>query len=122
MTVSIDGKFRTTQLSDHVWITEALGQDWFDWGNYDVENPHKFPAFLAYFGCNSRQEAKENVTTMSRLYGVDCEVRKGKRTGWPIEIKIRGLYRESDTIANGGLSNLIGMGEVLSQKPQLIAA
>ena len=94
MTVSSDGKFRTLTLSSRVVIVEALGQDWYDWGNYDEENPNKYPAFLTYYGCRDRREAEQTKNVLLECFGVDCvEIRKGKRTGWPVELKIRGMQR-----------------------------
>jgi hypothetical protein len=108
--LSEDGKFKTTQLSDRVWIVEALGQDWFGWGNQEEDGDRQYPAFLAYFGCSSKEEALNYKKTIDLFYRADALIKQGKRTGWTFELKIRGLGRSTGWWAFG-LTDLVEMSE-----------
>jgi len=93
ISVTADGRFRIQYLTKRVLIVEALGQDWFDWGNETEEKP----AFVAYYGAENMAEAKSRKKTIEKLYcyeSITIRRRKNNRTGWPVELKIHGLSRE----------------------------
>jgi hypothetical protein len=98
--ISSDGKFQTQALSPRVVIIEALEQDWYGWGNYEVlDDGTVFPAFIAYFGCDSKEQALAVKMTIEKLYRpeeVTARCKKNNRTGFPVELKIRGLQRFND--------------------------
>ena len=113
--VSSDGKFQTTRLSDRVVIIEALGQDWYGWDNAEyLDDGTVFPAFLAYFGCDNKEQALACKMTIERFYNVEeitARSRRDTRTGYPVELKIRGLQRLTDC-HSFGLVDLVGMAEL----------
>jgi hypothetical protein len=92
ISISADGRFNTQRLSRRVVIIEALGQDWYGWGNYTETSP----AFIAYFGVRNKETALNVADTIQFLCSpesVEIRKRRDNRTGWPFELKIRGLER-----------------------------
>lgn len=103
--VSADGRYRTRHLTNRVTIIEALGQDWNDWGNQTDDQL----AFMAYIGAENMTAAKNLRLTVIHLLSyesVEIRRRKDNRTGWPVELKIRGMDRRH-------LADLIEEGQTL---------
>lgn len=95
--VSPHGSFEVTQLCESVAICEAK-IDKHNWGNAtDTE-----PAFLVYLGCR-KDEVLGYIKDFNTFYRCElCEVREPKYLkGFEVEIKVRGMQRESDTHAFG---------------------
>ena len=112
MQVSSDGKFRVFDLSSRVTVCEAIGQDWYDWGNDEPGEVYGTvrPAFIAYLGCETLKEANAAKMTIENIcfyQNVEIRRRRETRTGWPLELKIRGLNRQ-------GLEDLVSIGDNLS--------
>jgi hypothetical protein len=106
--VSPHGSFKVTQLCESVAICEAVKGDRYNWGNgTDTE-----PAFVTYLGCQ-RKELEGHVKTLKTFYRCElCEVRQPKYLKeFEVEIKIRGMQRESDTHA-WGLDDLVKSQEL----------
>ena len=90
--------FRVTLLTQSVAICEAINGDRYNWGNEEED----LPAFIVYVGCSSREEAKAVTDTLLRFYRAKkCLIREGKRLDYPVEIKVYGLQRETDSWAFG---------------------
>lgn len=90
--------FSVTQLSPSVAICEATLGDRYGWGNAtDLA-----PAFIVYLGCQ-RQEAPDYIKTFRTFYRCSwCAVRQPKYLkDYEVEIKIRGMQRDSDSHALG---------------------
>ena len=90
--------FRVSKIANSIAICEANADDRFDWGNAtDTE-----PAFLVYLGCQ-KTEVAGYMKTFNLFYRCDwCETRKPKYLrDFEVEIKIRGMQRESDSHAFG---------------------
>jgi hypothetical protein len=96
--VSPHGSFKVSQLSRSVVICEASNGDRHNWGNAtDTE-----PAFIVYLGCK-KDEVRGYVNTFKTFYRCAvCEVRQPKYLkGFEVEIKVRGMQRDSDSHAFG---------------------
>ncbi len=95
--ISPNGTFTVYKLAESVAICEAR-QDRHDWGNAtDTE-----PAFIVYLGCR-KSEISGYIKTIQTFYRCDwCETRKPKYLkNFEVEIKIRGMQRDTDTHAYG---------------------
>lgn len=90
--------FRVSRISNSIAICEANADDRFDWGNATETEP----AFLVYLGCK-KTEVGGYMKTFNLFYRCDwCETRKPKYLkDFEVEIKIRGMQRESNTHAFG---------------------
>lgn len=90
--------FRVSRISNSIAICEANAEDRYDWGNATETEP----AFLVYLGCK-KTEVGGYMKTFNLFYRCDwCETRKPKYLkDFEVEIKIRGMQRESDTHAFG---------------------
>jgi hypothetical protein len=96
--ISPHGSFEVNQLCKSVAICEAVKGDINNWGNAtDTE-----PAFVAYLGCK-KEEVASHVNTFKTFYRCElCEVREAKYLkDFEVEIKVRGMQRESDAHAFG---------------------
>jgi len=92
ISVSADGRYRTQHLTERVTVIEALGQDWNDWGNATEERP----AFVAYMGAENMTQAQNFKHSIQKLLyweEVTIRSRRDNRTGWPVELKVKGLDR-----------------------------
>ena len=95
--ISPNGTFTVYKLAESIAICEAK-EDRYDWGNAtDTE-----PAFIVYLGCR-KSEVSGYIKTIQTFYRCDwCETRKSKYLkDFEVEIKIRGMQRETDTHAYG---------------------
>lgn len=90
--------FRVSKISNSIAICEANAEDRFNWGNTTETEP----AFLVYLGCR-KTEVAGYMKTLNLFYRCDwCETRKPKYLkDFEVEIKIRGMQRESDSHAFG---------------------
>jgi hypothetical protein len=90
--------FRVSKISNSIAICEANADDRYDWGN----STETEPAFLVYLGCR-KTEVAGYMKTFNLFYRCDwCETRKPKYLNdFEVEIKIRGMQRESDSHAFG---------------------
>ena len=90
--------FRVSRIANSIAICEANAEDRFDWGNATDSSP----AFIVYLGCK-KTEVAGYMKTFNLFYRCDwCETRKPKYlTDFEVEIKIRGMQRESDSHAFG---------------------
>jgi hypothetical protein len=97
-------EFKLTKLSRRVSIVEAIAGDIHGWGN-DEENR---PAFLAYLGCESTKEGFKARQTVEYVCDGEAELRsrRNTRSGFPYELKIRGLTRN-------GLEDLLSVADQL---------
>jgi hypothetical protein len=96
--VSPHGSFEVKQLSESVAICEAKKGDRHNWGNATETEP----AFVVYLGCQ-KDEVSSHVNTFKTFYRCElCEVREPKYLkDFEVEIKVRGMQRESDGHAFG---------------------
>ena len=96
--VSPHGSFEVSQLSQSVAICEAVKGDRHNWGNATETEP----AFVVYLGC-SKEDVSSHVNTFKTFYRAHlCEVREPKYLKeFEVEIKVRGMQRESDETAFG---------------------
>lgn len=96
--VSPHKSFRVSKIANSVAICEANESDRFNWGNATEDEP----AFLVYLGCK-KTEVAGYMKTFNLFYRCDwCETRQPKYLkDYEVEIKIRGMQRESDTHAFG---------------------
>jgi hypothetical protein len=96
--VSPHGSFKVTQLCESVAICEAMKGDRNNWGN----GTETEPAFVAYLGCK-KEEVEGYIKTFNTFYRCElCEVREPKYLkGFEVEIKVRGMQRDSDSHAFG---------------------
>lgn len=96
--VSPHGSFEVNKLCHSVAICEAVKGDRYNWGNgTDTE-----PAFVVYLGCK-KDEVAGHVKTFKTFYRCElCEVREAKYLkDFEVEIKVRGMQRESNAHAFG---------------------
>lgn len=95
--ISPNGSFKVSQLCESVAICEAMKGDRNGWGNAtDTE-----PAFVVYLGCD-RSEVEGYIKGFQIFYRCQCETRSPKYLkGFEVEIKIRGMQRQTDTRAFG---------------------
>lgn len=92
------GSFEVNRLCESIAICEAVKGDINNWGNgTDTE-----PAFVVYLGCK-KEEVSSHVNTFKTFYRCAvCEVREPKYLkDFEVEIKVRGMQRESDQNAFG---------------------
>jgi hypothetical protein len=96
--VSPHGSFKVSQLCESVAICEALKEDRHNWNNATETEP----AFIVYLGCQ-KDEVAEKIRYLNNALGCYwCEVRQPKYLkGFEVEIKIRGMQRNSDEETNG---------------------